>query len=146
MSAATQPPEEYGSITVSIDHLNNTDRQPGDPVVCKTVKSTETAFESLMAQVDYFDMLPLLRDTGVFANVAASMDRKAVYILTVSQDLTNIIVDWDFYRQIVAAPELGNGTELGADGGLIVMATEALRAAKSDGAPTRLLVFLPDAG
>jgi len=138
--------EEYNSITVSIDHLNNTDRQPGDPVVCKCVFSTETAFESAMAQLDYFKMTSVLQQAAVFAALAKAQDNDAIIIVNVAErELTNIIVDSDVWAKIVARPEFGNGSVLQAHGALIVLATEYMRSAKQAGDNTSVLVYLPDA-
>jgi hypothetical protein len=142
----TFPTEEYNSITVSIDHLNNTDRSEGDPVVCKCVFSTQNAFESVMAQLDYFGMNAQLQQPAVFAALAKAQDNDAIVILNVEgRDLTNIIVDADVWAKILARPEFGNGSVLQAHGALIVLATEYVRSAKQAGDNTKVLVYLPDA-
>lgn len=138
--------EEYNSITVSIDHLNNTDRQVGEPVVCKCVFSTESAFESVMAQLAYFGMTAVLQQSAVFAALAKAQEHDAIIILNVQdRELTNIIVDSDVWAKIVARPEFGNGSVLQAHGALIVLATEYVRSAKQAGDNTSVLVYLPDA-
>lgn len=138
--------EEYNSITVSIDHLNNTSREAGDPVVCKCVFSTQDAFESVMSQLDYFGMTAVLQSPAVFSALAKSQDNDAIIILNVDgRDLTNIIVDADVWAKILARPEFGNGSVLQAHASLIVLATEYVRNAKQAGDNTKVLVYLPDA-
>lgn len=145
MDAKTFPTEEYNSITVSIDHLNNTAQQPGDPVVCKCVFSTQDAFQSVMAQLDYFGMTSVLQNAAVFSALAKAQDNDAIIILNVEgRDLTNIIVDADVWAKILARPEFGNGSVLQAHGALIVLATEYMRSAKQAGDNTKVLVYLPD--
>lgn len=137
--------EEYSSITVSIDHLNNTDRQAGDPVVCKCIFSTETGFESLMAQLGYFGQMEILNDPTVFGALAKAQEQDAIIIFNVKPDLTNIIVDAGVWAKIVARPEFGNGSVLQAHGALIVLATEYQRSVKQQGGNTKVMVYLPDA-
>lgn len=145
--AEVTAPEEYSSVTITIDHLLLID--PSEKTVTKTVWSTESAHESLLAQSDYFasksgDGLNLA-EADTFRAVGAGLDQDVAYVYVVNECQTNVIVDADLWNATMHNSVLGNGTVLGTVTSFIVMATEMIRAARQQGLASRLFVFIPGA-
>jgi hypothetical protein len=135
--------EEYASVTVSIDHLILSDDTHGHTVV-KNVWSTESAVESLLAQVDYFGDASLLRDAATLDMIARGNHHAAVFVYTANEGLTNVIVDAQVWSDTLANEELSQGTVLGAHAALIALATDLKRTAQSEGKDGRILAFITD--
>jgi hypothetical protein len=137
------PAEEYASVTITIDHLVY-DPHPNGHTVVKTVWSTETAVESLLAQLDYFADNGLLRNPGILGMVAKGEERAAVFVYTVNESQTNVIVDAAVWGETLSNVELSKGTVMGAHAALITLATDIKRAAHAEGRVERVLAFLTD--
>jgi len=139
--------QEYGSITITIDHLNREPRGDGK-VVTKVVYSTESAHESIVAQVAYFYEKGLaqniLGDKDIFATIASGLDRDVAYVYTPGEFQTNIIVDAALYHKMTTNPLTNpDQTVLGLHAGLVALATDMMRAAKAEGKDPTVVVFVP---
>jgi gamma-glutamylcyclotransferase (GGCT)/AIG2-like uncharacterized protein YtfP len=135
------PAEEYASVTISIDHLV-TSPHPNGHAVCKNVWSTETAVESLLAQLDYFSDSQILSSKGVLSMIAKGEEKAVIFVYTVNDRLTNIIVDAALWSETLANAELSKGTVMGAHAALMTVAADMKRAAAAEGRPSRVLAFI----
>lgn len=133
--------EEYASVTVTIDHLRMRATESGHTVV-KDVWSTESAAESLLAQIDYFGQHGLLRDPGTIGMISKANDTAAAFVYSVNEGQTNIIVDLALWTDVFGNPEMGRSTVLGTHASFITLATELKRAAEAAGKPSNILAFL----
>lgn len=133
--------EEYGSITITIDHLVTDDH--GGHVVVKCVFSSESAVESLLSQFNYFGQNELLKDTNVRRMIAEGEDSVVAYVYTPSERQTNVIVDGPLWSKTLADENLG-GTVLSAHSSFIAMALDMIKAARAADKPTTLLAFVAD--
>lgn len=141
---AAVEPQEFASVSIMIDHLLMND--PQEKTVVKTVWSTETAHESLLAQSAYFANRAAslnLADPDTFRLIGQGLDEDVAYIYVVDERQTNIIVDVALWSEAIANPALGNGTVLGTVTSFIVMATEMVKLAREAGRISRLFVFAP---
>lgn len=137
--------EEYASVTISIDHLRLRATETGHTVV-KNVWSTESAVESLLAQIDYFDQSMLLRDPGTVGMIAKANDTAAAFIYAVNDQLTNIIVDLALWTKVFGDKGMGRETVLGTHASFITLATDLQRAAVAEGKQANVLCFLTNDG
>lgn len=137
--------EEYASVTVIIDHLRMRAQENGHTVV-KDVWSTESAAESLLAQIDYFGQNGLLKDTGTIGMIAKANDTAAAFIYAVNEDQTNIIVDLALWTKVFGNPDMGRNSVLGTHASFITLATELQRAAVAEGKQANVLCFLTNDG
>lgn len=133
--------EEYASVTITIDHLRLRATETGHTVV-KDVWSTESAVESVLAQIDYFEQSVLLRDPGTIGMIAKANDRAAAFVYAVNDQLTNIIVDLALWTKVFGDPNMGRNTVLGTHASFITLATELQLAAAAEGKQANVLVFL----
>ncbi|MFZ3194108.1 MAG: hypothetical protein WA154_13000 [Moraxellaceae bacterium] len=143
LAAGPEPKEEFGSFTITIDHLVRDDRDDGHTVT-KVIMSTESAVESLLSQFRYFKDTVLLETSEVRKMVSVGEDQPVVYIYTPNDNQTNIIVDGPVWDDTLKHPALG-GTVLSAVSSFITLGVDMVRAAKAEGQPAGLLVFVPDA-
>ncbi len=148
--ATFQVTEEYGSVTVSLDHLNREPREDGHTVT-NVVYSTESAFQSLLSQVEYFDREngegSSLTDPSFFEIAAQGLTRDLVYVYTPNGRKTNVIVSAELYAVLQANPIVNaEGTALGLHAGLLTLAQDAFRQAIQEGRDKRLQVWLPVGG
>ncbi len=146
---AAQDAADYASCSIQLDHLLSAPHN-GHTVV-RVVFSTETAVETLLAQLSYFGMHQELASTGLINLLSAAQDRAAVFALRARDDLTNVIVDNAILAELLdPASKLGSasnpeGTLAGAHGALIMIATDLLRtAAAQTGVMQRVVGWVSD--
>lgn len=149
--AAFRPLEEYGSVTVTLDHLNREPREDGHTVT-NVVFSTETAFQSLLSQVGYFDRennaaLSSLADPDFFEIAAKGLSHDVVFVYTPNSRKTNVIVSAELYATLLGNPVVNaEGTSLGLHAGLLTLAQDLFRTAIQEGGDKRLQVWTPIGG
>lgn len=139
--------EEFGSITLVIDHLV-TDRSEGDPVVIKTVYSNESACEALVAQMAYFGESELALDRGVRAMLTEGDTKDVMYVYGLGvkgahREHTQVIVDIPMFNRALVNTEFNpDGSLMGCMAGLIAQATalQARAAEAGEGSPILLFV------
>jgi acyl CoA:acetate/3-ketoacid CoA transferase alpha subunit len=135
--------EEYASVTISIDHLVTEAHRNGHTVV-KNVWSTESAPEALLAQIAYFGQTDLLTDAGIIGMIAKGNETACIFVYTVAEELTNIIVDAALWTSTIANEGLSQGTVLGAHASLITLATDLKSEAAKAGKQGAVLAFLSE--
>lgn len=136
--------EEYASVTITIDHLLLTDDTHGHTVV-KNVWSTESAVESLLAQIEYFGHTALLRDPAMLDMIAQGNKQAAVFVYAVPErNLTNVIVDAAVWSELLEDESRSQGTVLGAHASLIALAADLKRSASQAGKDSRVLAYITD--
>lgn len=136
---AVEPVEEFGSITIVIDHLAELE----DRTVVKTVWSTETADEALLSQIKYFDQTGLLLDDGIRAMVARGEEKDVAFIYHVSDRQTAVIVDLAVWTKIFGS-EMGKNSVLETCASFMVLATDLQRAANLAEEASTILLFDPN--
>lgn len=132
--------EEFGSVTIVIDHLADL----ADKTVIKTVWSTESADEALLAQVKYFGQTGLLLDDGVRAMVAHGEETNVAFVYHVSDRETAVIVDLPVWASVFGNPEMGKTSMLETCASFMAMAIDMQRAANAAGEPSTILLFRPN--
>jgi hypothetical protein len=137
---ATNVPEEYASVTISIDHLLADAETPHTVVKC--VFSTESASESLLAQIDYFEQAWYLRNPATIDMISEGNKKATAFVYEVGEQLTNVIVDMALFNEVMANHEMSHGTMLGAHASFIGMAADLKRAARDAGKPDKILAFV----
>jgi hypothetical protein len=138
-AASGEPLNEYASVTVTIDHLIR-DGHPDGHVVVKDVWSTETAVESLLAQIDYFQDNAIIRRPGICSMIAKGEEKAAVFVYEVNEGQTNVIVDAALWDECLAREK----TVLGAHASFITLAADMKRQASVQGLTERVLAFISE--
>lgn len=134
--SAPREPREFDSVTITVDHLADIERHR----VVKCVFSTESAQESLLAQIAYFNQVHLLRDPGIIAVANEGMNNDVVYTYVVEPGvLTNIIVDGPVFARILANSA---GSVLEAFEQIILLGTDQVRHARSLGDARPIMVWV----
>lgn len=133
------PKMEYASVTVSVDHLVR-DPHPNGHAVVKSVFSTESAVEALLAQLDYFGDNACLRRPGILSMISKGEEKAAIFVYEVNENLTNIIVDAALWHETVAREE----TILGAHSSLMTLAADMKRTASAEDRAERVLAFISE--
>lgn len=138
-AAAQELKMEYASVTISVDHLVR-EPHPDGHVVVKNVFSTETAVESLLAQLDYFQDNAILRRQGIVSMISKGEEKAAVFVYEVNGELTNIIVDVALWDEALAR----EGTVMGTHAAFMTLCTDMKRTANAEGRSERVLAFLSE--
>jgi len=135
--------EDYASVTITIDHLNDAARDDGH-VVTKMVFATQTAQEALMAQIEYFGEMGLMRRSSVIAKAHAISQKAAVISYEVgSRGITNVIADQKLWSAAISDGRIGgDGTVMGAVRTLVELAASLRKDAKKRGDTDPVQVFI----
>lgn len=145
-AALTATVTEYASVSLVLDHL--AERDDGHTVL-KHIFSTQTATESLMADLQYYGLLGVLTSPRLMRTVADASDVAAVFVLLVPEigqhrAHTVVIADAAIYTELTAGgdPRNPEGTLLGATAALITLATDLKRTGQVQAPDDMVLVFL----
>lgn len=143
MEVQSGPRQEFSSITITLDHLYNSLRQDGHCVV-KMIFSTESAKESLVSMLSYFNMHHLFAVDGVVELIAALGRTSGVAVLVAvgsGGPLTNIIVDAAVWRAFLRSDKIAGGSTMELVNSLAALALDMQRAARARGDLTPLQVY-----
>ncbi len=132
--------DDFNSITVQLDHLLD---YQGKSVVA-VVFSSESAVESLAAQLDYFGQAGRIQDKSTVAMLNTGHNQAVGYVFTPNEQRTNVIFDKALFDRAFAAPDLGNLSWLNTFASMVALAVDIKRAARAEGRDDSLLVYVPD--
>lgn len=132
---------EYASIVITLD---GSPARDGEHIIQKSVKSTQTPEESVVALFNYYGegRLSLRGDHLDMLHKGAQADTVYVYTPATKQGIVQIILGSGAYRSLIDHADFGRGSNLVADEKLLEVIAGAHDAArKARGATPALLMI-----
>lgn len=130
------PDNECASVTINIDHLLVS---PGPPKA-HVVFGGDTAPEAVVNLMAYHKLSLTVADAIA---IAEGCRVASAYLLYVSPELSELVIDRAFWDEVKNDPEMGNGTDMGTIGSFITLSTELKKRARQAGIPQGALLHLP---